>query len=244
MKFNVNKCHVMHVGKNNTGHVYTMGGQQLAVTKSEKDVGVIISDNLKQNEQCRKAAATASAVLGQIHRAFHYRDRHTYVRLYAQYVRPHLEFAASAWSPWAIGDIACLEKVQERAIRAVSGLQGKTYQDRLRELSMASLAERREEADMCLVHKIMSDSDEGFSEQWFVKAATRRPTRMAAGYNNLLPQRGHHDFRRGFFSLRVVDSWNRLPDDVKEAGSGAAFKRRYRQHIQTRVVREPVTETA
>jgi Reverse transcriptase (RNA-dependent DNA polymerase) len=97
MKFNISKCHVMHVGKNNTTHVYTMGGQRLAVTKSEKDVGVIISDNLKPNEQCKKAAATASAVLGQIHRAFHYRDRHTYVRLYAQYVRPHLEFAASAY---------------------------------------------------------------------------------------------------------------------------------------------------
>jgi hypothetical protein len=97
---------------------------------------------------------------------------------------------------------------------------------------------------MCLVHKIMSDSDESFSEQWFAKAASRRPTRMAAGYNNLLPKRGLHDFRRGFFSLRVVDPWNRLPDDVKEAGSGAAFKRRYQHHIKTRVVREPVPESA
>ena len=40
--------------------------------------------------------------------AFHYRDRWTFVRLYKLYVRPHLEFAAPAWSPWTIQDKECL----------------------------------------------------------------------------------------------------------------------------------------
>jgi hypothetical protein len=136
MEFNTSKCHVMHVGRNNPLHTYTMGGQQLAVSSSEKDVGVIVSDNLKPSEQCRKAAATANAVLSQIQRAFHYRDRHTYVKLY---VRPHLEFASQAWAPWTSTDKACLEKVQECAIRAVSGLKSATYQARLRELNLQSL---------------------------------------------------------------------------------------------------------
>jgi hypothetical protein len=89
MEFNVAKCHVMHIGKNNPQHVYTMGGQQLSTSKAERDVGVIISDSLKPADQCRKAAMTANAVLGQIQRAFHYRDRNIYTRLYVQYVRPH-----------------------------------------------------------------------------------------------------------------------------------------------------------
>jgi hypothetical protein len=150
---------------------------------------VQISDtgNLKPTEQCRKAAMTANAVLNQIQRAFHYRDRHTNVRLYAQYVRPHLEIAGPAWAPWAASDIACLEKVQVRAIKAVSSLKGRTYAERLTELSLPSLAERRTEADMCLTHKILSDSDQQFSEQWFERAAGRRPTRMATGFNNLVP---------------------------------------------------------
>jgi hypothetical protein len=110
MQFNTAKCHVMHVGRNNPAHTYTMGGQQLTVTSSEKDVGVMINDSLKPGEQCRKAAAAASAVLSQILRAFHYRDRHTYVKLYVQYVRPHLELASQAWAPWSNTDKACLEK--------------------------------------------------------------------------------------------------------------------------------------
>jgi hypothetical protein len=50
--------------------------------------------------------------------------------------------------PWAASDIACLEKIQERAIKAVSGLKGTNYQERFVELEMPSLADGRTEADM------------------------------------------------------------------------------------------------
>jgi hypothetical protein len=131
MCFNVQKCHVMHVGRRNMRADYYMNGHKLATSTAERDVGVIISDDLKQADQCKKAAQTAGAILGQIHRAFHYRDRHTYLGLYKQYVRPHLEFASPAWAPWNMGDINCLEKVQQRAVKAVSGLRGRTYSERL-----------------------------------------------------------------------------------------------------------------
>jgi hypothetical protein len=52
-----------------------------------------------------------------------------------------------------------------------------------------------------------------------------------------MPRRGLHEFRQEFFSLRVVSSWNQLPDAVKAASTAAAFKKAYRQHIESRVVR-------
>ena len=55
-----------------------------------------MSDNLKPAAQCKKASQTANAVLGQILRAFHYRDRYVFFDLYKQYVWPHLEFAVAA----------------------------------------------------------------------------------------------------------------------------------------------------
>jgi hypothetical protein len=36
--------------------------------------------------------------------------------LYKQYVRPHLEFAYQAWSPWLTGDNEELETVQMKAV--------------------------------------------------------------------------------------------------------------------------------
>ena len=102
MQFNTAKCHVMHIGRNNPEHVYSMNGVQLVETTEERDIRVTVSCNLKPGQQCRKAAQTASVVLGQITRAFHYRDRGVFLNLYKQYVRPHLEFSVAAWAPWTL----------------------------------------------------------------------------------------------------------------------------------------------
>ncbi len=65
-----------------------------------------------------------------------------------QYVRPHLEFALPAWSPWSEADKTVLEKIQRRAASMVSGLKGKTYEDKLVELGLPTLEERRHQTDM------------------------------------------------------------------------------------------------
>jgi hypothetical protein len=99
MVFNVGKCKVMHMGHSNPAFNYTMNGQVLEETKEERDIGVIVSSNMKPTAQCLRAAKTAQTVLGQLSRAFHYRDRHIFMRLYKQYVRPHLEFSTQVWPP-------------------------------------------------------------------------------------------------------------------------------------------------
>jgi hypothetical protein len=92
----------------------------LEKTREEKDLGVAVADTLKPAAQCAKAAKTAMSVLGQITRAFRYRDRRVFVQLYKQYVRPHLDFAVQAWSPWQQADKEALEKVQRRSMESRS----------------------------------------------------------------------------------------------------------------------------
>ena len=38
------------------------------------------------------------------------------MRIYKQYVRPHLEFSTKAWSPWGGADKARLKKIQQQAV--------------------------------------------------------------------------------------------------------------------------------
>jgi hypothetical protein len=76
MQFNVSKCKVMHFGHNNVHQKYWMNGQELMVIEEEVDIGVKVTKNLKPAGQCQKAAKTAQTVLGQLSRAFSYRDRH------------------------------------------------------------------------------------------------------------------------------------------------------------------------
>jgi hypothetical protein len=223
MSFNVQKCKIMHVGKNNPCYEYTMRGAKLGTTEEERDIGVVITKNLKPSEQCSKAAGRATAVLNQIRRNFHYRDRHTFLKLYKQYVRPHLEFSSQAWSPWLVGDKETLEKVQEKAVKMVSGLKSKDYRERCLELGLDTLEKRREEQDMAFVHKLALGGQ--LDKIFEVADSHDRPrTRQTEGEYRLIQKFARTDPRKYSFAVRVVDPWNRLPNDLKLANSKEHFK--------------------
>ena len=47
MSFNIDKCKVMHLGVNNNNFGYLMNNSWVDVTEEEKDLGVIISNDMK-----------------------------------------------------------------------------------------------------------------------------------------------------------------------------------------------------
>lgn len=183
---------------------------------------------MKPGSQCRKAARTAQTVLGQLARAFHFRDRHIFVRLYTTYVRPHLEFATPAWAPWQAADIEVLERVQKQAVKMVSGLRPGTYEEKLHELGLCTLEERRHQQDMVQVYKILNERDGLRRDTWFTLAADgARATRAAEGPLNIRPTRSRLEVRRNFFSQRVPEAWNAIPPDLKQAKTATAFRKGY-----------------
>jgi len=55
MKFNVEKCKVVHYGKRSIDVEYSLYGQPLEEVVSEKDLGVVFSNDLKVRRQCEEA---------------------------------------------------------------------------------------------------------------------------------------------------------------------------------------------
>jgi hypothetical protein len=200
-------------------------------------IGVFVNNLLKQSDRSAKAAITANAVLGQISRAFHYRDRWTFVRLYKLYVRPHLEFAVAAWSPWTAADKECLERVQKRAIKMVSGLGDMSYEDRLKELKLTTLEARRAEMDLVETYKILSGNSDVDPEIWFKLASTAAAagpvTIQAANPLNIKQQPARLELRRNFFSVRVCEAWNKLPSEVKRSKNVGQFKSAIRKILSS-----------
>jgi Reverse transcriptase (RNA-dependent DNA polymerase) len=228
MQFNTGKCKVMHCGIRNPRAAYSMGGHVLDTTEEERDIGVLVSAGMKPAAQCAKAAKTATTVLGQINRAFTYREKQVFPALYQRYVRPHLEFSSQAWSPWLQKDTDLLEKVQIRAVNMVNGLHG-TYEEKLKQLGMQSLAERRDEADMVLVYKILNNKCTVRAENWFEIDNSEGPrTRSANNGIRIRPPFARTDKRKNFFTVRVCEKWNSLPATVKSAKNIDRFKCAYR----------------
>ena len=231
MMFNTSKCHMLHLGSRNKEFEYRMGGRVLEKVESEKDVGVLIHKSLKPSLQCAKAAAKANQVLGQLARAVTYRDKETFLKLFTVYVRPHLEYAVASWCPWTKGDKEILEKVQRRAVAMVSNFKTKEYESKLVEAGMITLEQRRERGDLIIMYRIMTGKDVVPHNTWFKMMSDRDnngvQTRTATGALNVLPpSQAQNEIRKNFFSQRVVDKWNKLPDLVKQADTVNTFKNR------------------
>ena len=69
MLFNVDKCKVMHLGYDNP-HAIFMDGNRLQVVSEERDLGVIMSEDLKWEKQCVAAVKQSNKIFGMIKRNF------------------------------------------------------------------------------------------------------------------------------------------------------------------------------
>ena len=228
MQYNVDKCHVLHIGRNNNKYDYKMYNKHIPKANQEKDVGVFISDNLKPSKHCEVVASKALGVLYQITRSFHYRDKATFVKLYKTYVRCILDYASPSWSPWLRSDIDTLEKVQKRMVSMVPGLRGTTYEEKLSELGLQSLEDRRLRADMIQTFKLIKGHDKADLNSLFkFYDGHERVTRLSNYHLNIVPARSNSDTRRYFFTNRVATKWNELPTDIKDSPSVNSFKLKY-----------------
>jgi len=91
----------------------------LECVSEEKDLGVIVSDDLKWEQQRSQTVAKANKILGLIKRNFTDRSNETIIPLFKSLVRPHLEYCCPIWNPHYITDIKLAEGVQRRATKIV-----------------------------------------------------------------------------------------------------------------------------
>src|SRR5271163_2259545 len=169
LKFNGDKCKVLHFGKNNKREIYEIDGKAIGNVKEEKDLGVIITENFKAGMQCKKAASKGNQVLGMIARSFSCKNKKVIVNLYKCLVRPHLDYCIQAWRPHLRKDIFrkdILEKVQRRALRMIQGCKNMCYEKRLKYAGLTTLETRMRRADLLEVYKIFKGL-EGVNENAF-----------------------------------------------------------------------------
>ena len=134
-----------------------------------------------------------------------------------------MEFATAAWAPWQRQDIDLLEEVQRKAVGMVSGLQGKTYEEKCEELGLESLEKRKYNQDMLQTFKIIKKIDKLSPSKLMHQRQGDIHTRTVADPYYIRKDRCRLDIRKNFFTQRICDKWNGIGQDYKNK-SVAHFK--------------------
>ena len=226
LRFNATKCKVMHLGKQSDPASYSMTSDGKAVTletiQMEKDLGVNVDADLVFDQHVAIQTKKANKLLGMLRRSFTSLDEESLPLLYKAIVRPHLEYCNVAWQPKWKKEREELEAIQHRATKLIPTLKDFAYPDRLKALSLPSLYYRKARGDMIECFKYISGMYKVPTN--FIPLDSNSSTR---GHSKKLKKlSAQKSCRAEFFTRRITNAWNSLPEGVISAPTLNTFKNR------------------
>ncbi|KAJ7411152.1 hypothetical protein WISP_104064 [Willisornis vidua] len=124
-------------------------------------------------------------------------------------LRPQLEDCVQFWSPQ-------IKKVGPAEItKMMRGLDHFSYEERLRELSLVSLEERRLRVDLVNPYKCLQGLSEDGARLFSVMSRNRTRSN-----SHKLNKKFHINMRKNFFMLRVAEHWNSFQGEHGVSPSG------------------------
>ncbi len=214
LKFNESKCVVLtiHPQRRDSVPRYTLNGVYLQPVSEQKDLGVIISSDLKPSIHINKICSKARSKIGLIKRCFTQLSPEKMRILFQSLVRPLLEFASPAWNPWLVKDVNTLEAVQNKCMR-MSNATG-----------WESLESRRRKADLREAYKCLNGESKLDPSKLFSLSGLN-----LRGEQRLSQQYSRTDTRKHYFSRRVVKDWNYVSRLPPTSTTYAQFKAKLRR---------------
>ena len=200
-----------------------MGNHQIQSVTEEVDLGITIDSKLTFQKHVSVQVNKAYRVLGLIKRTFTHKDKLSFIVLFTSLVRPLLEYGQVIWHPHFTGDEDKIERVQRRATKLIPEISHLSYEDRLKFQDLHSLYYRRRRGDMIQVYRIMHGLDKVSPDHFFIQTSNS----VTRGHSmKLFHQTCRLNIRHKFFSLRIINDWNSLPEDVVTSANIDCFKRK------------------
>ena len=201
----------------------------LTETTCEKDLGIMVDPLLNFNEHINTTVKKARRTSSMLLRHISHKDKDIMVPLYKALVRPIIEYGNSVWCPYKEKDIDSIEKVQRNFTKHIIGIKELTYEERLKKLKMPSQAYRRLRGDLIETFKILHKKyDPKTTNSLLTLSSNSKNTRT----NNMKlnkPRANKKPYQK-FFTNRIINAWNSLPEDIVTASTQNIFKNKLDSH--------------
>ena len=226
LKFNKEKCKILHLGSKNPKNEYFIGdgNNRIPIEKSdlEKDLGIHVDQNLDFKEHIKITVKKANYANYKILKNFTYRDDNILIPLFKSLVRPILEYGNTIWNNGIKKYMDKIENVQRKFTKHVKGMQNLPYEERLYRMKLPSLEYRQLRGDLIQVYKIAKNIYDPTSTESIFNFCNNQ--RLRGHIYKINKEYTNKTKYKKFFSNRVVNRWNSLPSDIVTAKNINDFK--------------------
>lgn len=224
MNFNAPKCKILRITNKRKPITasYTIHGQELELVDAAKYLGVYLDSKLSFNTHVDAVTKKANSTRAFLSRNLSHCSRNIKETSYKTFVRPMVEYAATAWDPHTQRNVKKIEQTQRSAARFVTGNYKRTSSvtDMVQDLQWPSLASRRCMSRMEMMYRIRFDLiDITWSE--YLTPLTSRTRGHASRF--LYHHCSSNIYSNSFFP-RTIRDWNILESDPAASPSLDAFK--------------------
>ena len=220
MSLNPSKCYLLQYNPRSINRQfnpsYTINGVPIQRSSVVKDLGVLVSEQLKFHQQVDQVCKKAHAEINRIRRSFISRTPSFIADMYKLYVRPHLEYAVEVWNPRDRGDVLKLEKVQNKMSRLLPTGHILHPDQRNATLGLTTHEERRLRGDLINIYKQINN------ESLFT---LRNNPRFRGHSKTIRVPLSNCLIKKYSFSYRAINDWNNLPESIVNSQSLNVFKR-------------------
>ena len=138
-----------------------------------------------------------------------------------------MEYCIQAWRPYRKKDIDKLERIKRRATKMIPEMRDLNYESRLLQYGLI-LETKILRGDQIEVFKIVNGYEDVDRNMFFkLKESSRTRGHKAA----LVKEQCRLDMRKYSFSQRVINEWNKLPNNCVNASSVNMFKNRIDRYL-------------
>ena len=206
---------------------YNINNNEFSKTKIVKDLGLHLTTNLKWTSYIQKIRSKSNSLSHLILKSFRSVQPSIYITLYKTYVRPILEYNVSIWSTQIAEDIDLVEAAQRTFTRKLCqklNIRYSDYSDRLKILKIESLEYRRLKMDLILVYKILNNLIDLDISKFFTISQINNKYNLRRHSLYLENPKSQSTLRRNFFSVRILNTWNNLPNTIVTSETLPLFK--------------------
>ena len=212
MKFILEKCHFIPIIRNKTINKtqHMLHGQLLGTVSQAKYLGLTITSDLRWNAHINSNSLKANRSLGFLRRNL----KVSSIQI-KTFVRPIFENSCTVWDPYTATQINKLKMIQRRAARYVLHRHHDTSSvtNMLQTLRWRSLSDRRNDAKLCMIYKIINGLVSIPANKYLIPVNT--VTRKQHSLYYLIPH-SRCNYHLYSFLPSTIRLWNSLPQHVNK----------------------------